>query len=266
MTPNTSVLTIVCILPLSSGLSSSSTLLRDTTISCAFGALKLPYTAHCTPPPFCRVRLYRNMVAHSVARATRRTPNRLRLSLAPTSSRAPRNGDPREGLDCRLNKSSRVWARRVAYGQTETNSKKAWRTAEPENRARPPTSFAPSRVLTSDTRGCARTLGTWLWATEVYRRDASSRRVRGRQGSDQGARMRPRGSGAVDRPRNRVSWIRVGGSRDDGDDGTNGRVDDRSFCEHRAIAWVVQCQWGSSGFPRVRAGGEGEAAGGGGGN
>lgn len=45
----------------------------------------MPYTAHWTPPPFCRVRLYRNMVSYFVARATRRTLNRLRLSLAPTS-------------------------------------------------------------------------------------------------------------------------------------------------------------------------------------
>ena len=75
--------------------------------------------------------------------------------------------------------------------------------------------------------GCARTESVWLWATEPNR-DASSHRVRGLQGSGQGARMRPRrGFSAMDRPRDRVSGIRVGGRLARRGDCWNGRVEKR---------------------------------------
>ena len=67
----------------------------------------MPYTAHWTPPPFCRVRLYRNMVSYFVARATRRTLNRLRLPLAPTSVARLAMISP-WGLAQRINQSTRV--------------------------------------------------------------------------------------------------------------------------------------------------------------
>ena len=51
MIPNTSTEQIVCTFPVSSGRRSSSVLLRDTAISCALGALKLPCTACWIPPP-----------------------------------------------------------------------------------------------------------------------------------------------------------------------------------------------------------------------
>ena len=57
MMPNTSVVNMTCVLPVSSGRSSSKVLFRATTISCAFGAEKFPYTALVMPPPVCRVRL-----------------------------------------------------------------------------------------------------------------------------------------------------------------------------------------------------------------
>ncbi len=47
MQANISTVYTVCRRPLSSGRSSSSVLPRDTMISCALGAEKLPYTAHC---------------------------------------------------------------------------------------------------------------------------------------------------------------------------------------------------------------------------
>ena len=44
---NASVVNTVCSRPASSGRSSSSVLPRETMISCALGAEKFPYTAHC---------------------------------------------------------------------------------------------------------------------------------------------------------------------------------------------------------------------------
>ena len=47
MTPKTFDVQMICIFPFSSGLSSSSTLPRETTISCVLGPEKLPYMAVC---------------------------------------------------------------------------------------------------------------------------------------------------------------------------------------------------------------------------
>lgn len=199
----------------------------------------MPYTAHWTPPPFCRVRLYRNMVSYFVARATRRTLNRLRLSLAPTSVArlamiSPWGLAPKQsifegfagGNFSRKLRSSRL---RVRFG-FERVGKLAPLPADGILELSPASRHC----------GCARTESAWLWATEPNR-DVSSHRVRGLQGSGQGARMRPRrGFSAMDRPRDRVSGIRVGGRLARRGDCWNGRVEKRVRDRLCGITGVVQ--------------------------
>lgn len=188
----------------------------------------MPYTAHWTPPPFCRVRLYRNMVSYFVARATRRTLNRLRLPLAPTSVARLAMISP-WGLIGAQTINPRGFCRRQFFSTAKQSASGSTASEWANSPLCPADGIELTVELSPASRhcGCARTESAWLWATEPNR-DASSHRVRGLQGSGQGARMRPRrGFSAMDRPRDRVSGIRVGGRLARRGDCWNGRVEKR---------------------------------------
>ena len=234
MTPNTSVLTIVCIFPLSSGPSSSSTLLRDTTISCALGALKLPYTAHWTPPPFCRVRLYRNMVSYFVARATRRTLNRLRLSRADLR-RAPRYDQPL-GIGAQTI-TPRGFCRRQFFQLRSSQLRPSQRARVGKLSARRRNSRVESHLPTLAAAHGRRAPGFGLPSRiAMLPRIASvvSRGLARAPGCVRG------GASAMDRPRDRVSGIRVGGRLARRGDCWNGRVGKRVRDRLRGITGTVR--------------------------